>query len=536
MSIMENFSQRLETEILAAEAREASERPETAAQSWHQAALQKFEDLPIVRKFGLVLYPFLAAILASFLVIGLGMADVHEQHQHNLKITEASLTAANMHAKIGEQRYFVVRYAANTDQAQLGAIKSAEMAVNDQIGSIVSLAGGHDAAVDDAVSEFRSRSQAYNEAFDRWNNAMMSGQSKSETDRLAFEIVDRGDELYAAVKLIQTGIAAYSAERTKTGLQYFYSIALGAGILMLISILIIALGFRFLATQVSGKITYIADRMSNLAKGDRQFEVDYSHRKDEFGEMLRAIKLFQRANKALEKMQTEREELRDREAETMLDLAARFENSVGDVAGHLANAQLAREARALAGDADGTVSALASSADEVGQIVELIHSIAQRTNLLALNASIEAARGGEAGRGFAVVASEVKELASQTSRATEEVAAQIRDMQETTGASVLALRSISTQIKELEATSISIASAVDQQSVAGQDLARNIDLAARSSDQVANNIEQVRETSIATGSAAGQVLQSATELDAQATSLRREANQFLSRIRRKKAA
>src|SRR3546814_2330928 len=83
----------------------------------------------------------------------------------------------------------------------------------------------------------------------------------------------------------------------------------------------------------------------------------------------------------------------------------------------------------------------------------MISTIAQRTNLLALNASIEAARGGEAGRGFAVVASEVKELATQTGKATEEVAGQIRAIQETTHASVEALRSIASQIAQLEARS-----------------------------------------------------------------------------------
>ncbi|HBQ93366.1 MAG TPA: chemotaxis protein, partial [Erythrobacter sp.] len=184
------------------------------------------------------------------------------------------------------------------------------------------------------------------------------------------------------------------------------------------------------------------------------------------------------------------------------------------------SAELARKATAMAGNADDTISTLAVSAEQVGQIVELIQSIAKRTNLLALNASIEAARGGEAGRGFAVVASEVKELAAQTSRATEEVAEQIRTMQNSTGASVGALRSIAEQIKELEGAAISIASAVDQQSVAGQDLARSIDLAARSTDDVSSNVGQVRETSLATGAAASQVLNSSTELEAQATTLK----------------
>jgi methyl-accepting chemotaxis protein len=209
-----------------------------------------------------------------------------------------------------------------------------------------------------------------------------------------------------------------------------------------------------------------------------------------------------------------------------------FAMSIGEISHQAASsAQLAREASLSAREADSTIGALAHSADEVGQIVELIRTIAQRTNLLALNASIEAARGGEAGRGFAVVASEVKELANQTARATEQVSEQIRAMQSTTGASVAVLRTIAAQIESLETTAISIASAVDQQSVAGHDLARSIDLAARGTEKVVEHVEAVRDLSLSTGAAASQVLNSSTSLESQAATLRAEVHSFLARVR-----
>ncbi len=197
-----------------------------------------------------------------------------------------------------------------------------------------------------------------------------------------------------------------------------------------------------------------------------------------------------------------------------------------------ASATLAREASELVTAANLKMTNLSSAADEIGSIVEMIQTIAQRTNLLALNASIEAARGGEAGRGFAVVASEVKELATQTSNATNSVTEKIGAMQSSTQSSVADLNSMVTQINELERASVVIATAVDQQSISGEDLARNIDTVANGTSQVDAQLDNLREASLATGSASAQVLASASELDIHADALREKATSFLGDVRR----
>ena len=209
-----------------------------------------------------------------------------------------------------------------------------------------------------------------------------------------------------------------------------------------------------------------------------------------------------------------------------------FAMSIGEISRQAASSsELASRAGQIAEEADGTISGLASAAEQIGEIVGLISTIAKRTNLLALNASIEAARGGEAGRGFAVVASEVKELAAQTSRATEDVAAQIRAIQDSSKASVEALRTVNAQIAELGATSISIATAVDQQSIAGRELAQSIDRASNSTELVNSHVRKVRDASMTTGAAASQVLGSASELQDQAHALRSQVDEFLAHIR-----
>ena len=169
------------------------------------------------------------------------------------------------------------------------------------------------------------------------------------------------------------------------------------------------------------------------------------------------------------------------------------------------SSQIAGEAVKQAEQTDARIAALSQAAGRIGDVVKLITAIAEQTNLLALNATIEAARAGEAGRGFAVVASEVKALAAQTGKATEEISAQIAGMQTATQESVAAIKTISETIGRISDIATSISAAVEQQGTATQEIARNVGEAARGTSQVATSITDVNRGASETGSASAQV-------------------------------
>ncbi len=180
---------------------------------------------------------------------------------------------------------------------------------------------------------------------------------------------------------------------------------------------------------------------------------------------------------------------------------------------------------------DGIVRSLAEGAEKIGQVVGLITNIAGQTNLLALNATIEAARAGDAGKGFAVVASEVKSLANQTTKATEEIAAQIAQIQSATKEAVTVIRGITGTIQEVSAIAVSIATAVEEQGAATGEIARNVQQTAQAAQDVTANIGGVSEAAQDTGAAAGRVLVSADALSRQTGILTSEIDQFVAGVR-----
>ncbi|WP_051609462.1 HAMP domain-containing methyl-accepting chemotaxis protein [Fodinicurvata fenggangensis] len=178
-----------------------------------------------------------------------------------------------------------------------------------------------------------------------------------------------------------------------------------------------------------------------------------------------------------------------------------------------------------------TVNVLAGSADKIGDVVKLIQDIAEQTNLLALNATIEAARAGEAGKGFAVVASEVKNLANQTAKATEEISQQISEMQGVTSETVEAIGKISSRIRESQEIASSIAAAMEEQDAATDEISRNVQQAAEGTNEVSGSIEQVSQAAAEGGSAAEQVLSSARQLGETASELQKGVDDFLKNVR-----
>jgi methyl-accepting chemotaxis protein len=195
------------------------------------------------------------------------------------------------------------------------------------------------------------------------------------------------------------------------------------------------------------------------------------------------------------------------------------------------SARMAGEAVDQARKTNDRVSELSKAAARIGDVVELINTIAGQTNLLALNATIEAARAGEAGRGFAVVASEVKALAEQTAKATGEIGQQISGIQTATQDSVNAIKEIGGTIEKLCEISSTIASAVEEQGAATQEISRNVQQAAHGTQQVSANITDVQRGAAETGSASSQVLSAAQSLSGDSNRLKLEVGKFLNSVR-----
>ena len=367
------------------------------------------------------------------------------------------------------------------------------------------------------------------------------------------------------------------------------------GAMMLVALAVTIVGFLIVHRRVSSPIRRLTQVMRRLAEHDLTTELQYTDRTDEIGDMSRAVEVFKQsmleADRASAQQQSE-QDLKERRQVAIEGFIRAFDQSVTESLGSLATAStelqttaqsmsvtaeqtssksttvasvseeastnvqtvaaateqlsasineisrqvaestnIAGEAVAQAERTNAEVQALADAAQRIGEVVKLISGIAGQTNLLALNATIEAARAGEAGKGFAVVASEVKNLATQTAKATEEITAQVAAIQGATGSSVQAIQAIGGTIGRVNQIAAAIAAAVQQQGAATQEIARNVQQASGGTTEVSRHITSVSQAASETGVAAGEVLISAKGLARLSDALRDDVDRFVGNIR-----
>lgn len=191
-----------------------------------------------------------------------------------------------------------------------------------------------------------------------------------------------------------------------------------------------------------------------------------------------------------------------------------------------------RESVEQADEANKKVVSLTEAAQKIGSVIDIISAIAEQTNLLALNATIEAARAGEAGKGFGVVAAEVKNLASQTGKATEEISLQIAQIQQKTAESVDSIQIISRLIGDINSVEAAIAAAIEEQGAATQEIARSVTEAAKGTQDVSSSISGLRAAAEETGTSSEEVLSAAGELARNGEILRSQVKTFLEHVRK----
>ena len=350
-----------------------------------------------------------------------------------------------------------------------------------------------------------------------------------------------------------------------------------------------------IGSGISRPIQQITDAMKELAGGNKQTDIPGQDRFDEIGDMSKAVLVFKENMIRAEELAAQEAEAvkrRERRAEKINELTADFDQDMSVILKALASAatemqstatgmsstaeETSRQSSIVAAaaeqastnvqtvasateqlsasiseitqqvsqsssvanraveDAEKTntqIRGLAEAAQKIGDVVGLISDIAEQTNLLALNATIEAARAGDAGKGFAVVAAEVKNLATATSRATEDITNQITGIQNETDGAVTAIGTISSTIAEISEISATIASAVEEQGAATLEITRNVQEASVGTTEVTSNIVSVNEAAGSTGAAAEQVLSAASELSRESEGLRHKVEDFLAAVR-----
>nr|AMK59477.1 methyl-accepting chemotaxis receptor/sensory transducer [uncultured bacterium UPO67part1] len=219
-------------------------------------------------------------------------------------------------------------------------------------------------------------------------------------------------------------------------------------------------------------------------------------------------------------------------AETVAAAAQELSQSITEVASRVRDAETAAQSAVQETVKSGEeIAQLADAARRIGEVTNLIAEIAAQTNLLALNATIEAARAGSAGQGFAAFAQEVKQLATQTAKATEQISQQIAGMQSMTERSVAAMSQIKDVVGQVEVIGSAIAAAAEEQDAATREVTRGINEASDGTRQISANIEAVTDAARDAGRAANEVLDASGLLSANASALRERIVHFIEEVK-----